>query len=327
MKEFHPGQANAVVMAGMGTAVAVVLSMLGTIMPPFAGIVSFMVPIPIISIALLTGAQWAVIACIGTLVLDAIFFGVGSTGFLSGTFTFLGVIFGICYRRRLPALATLGIGAVGMAVAIAFHGWLLFQLMGIDYYALVATYVDTLQEQTFNVLPQMASSDKIPQLQEELQVMFDSMRKVFLTGIVLAIVCLSWITMTFSKFVFNRIGIKGIPHLPDFSRWEMPTFLAYIFIIAFALSYVHEQGYLGNFDDHGWVEVVKINVFALCEFFFFIQGASVIWWMPVRYPSFKTYRWLIYAAVLFMPNLMTMALVEVGLFDMLFQYRKRHNYQ
>lgn len=327
MREIRSGQANVVVTAGMCTGVAVVLSLLGTIMPPFAGIVSFMIPIPIITVALLAGVQWGIIACIGTLVLDAMFFGIASTGFLSGIFTFLGVIFGACYRRRVPALATLGIGAIGMTVAVAFQGWLVLQILGIDYHAFSATYVDTIQQQMNESLPQMVSGETLTQMQAQMDMMFDNMRKIFFSGIALGMVCVSWITMTLSKYVFRRIGITGLPHLPDFSRWEMPTFLAYIFIIAFGLSYLHGEGLLGTFNDDGWIEVIKLNVFAVCEFFFFIQGASVIWWMPTRYPSFKTYRWLIFVAVLFMPNLMMLALVEIGLFDMLFRYRKRHGYK
>lgn len=327
MREFRRGEANVVVTAGMCTGVAVVLSLLGTIMPPFAGIVSFMVPIPIIAVALLAGVQWGIIACIGTLVLDAMFFGPASTGFLSGIFTILGVIFGICYRRRLPALATLGIGAVGMTAVFLLQGWLVLQLLGIDYHAFSTSYVDTIQQQMNEALPQMMSGDNLTQMQGQMDIMFDNMRKIFFSGIALGMVCVSWITMTLSKFVLTRVGIRDIPHLPDFGRWEMPTFLAYLFIIVFGLGYLYDQGVLGTFDDHGWIEVVRLNVMAVCEFFFFIQGASLIWWMPVRYPSFKTYRWFIYGAVLFLPNLMMLALVEVGLFDMLFRYRKRHNYQ
>lgn len=327
MKEFHPGQANAVVLAGMCTGVAVVLSFLGMVFAPLAGLISFMVPIPIISVALMAGVQWSVIAFIGTMILDSIFFGVASYGFLIGMFGFLGVIFGACYRRRIPALMTLAIGALGMCAAAWLQSWILLKFMGIDFSIFSTNYVDWIVNQFNGAIDTMSSEEERASLHAMFDPVMAEIPKVFVSGIVLAMFCLSWITMMMSKYVFERIGIKGIPHLPEFSRWEMPTFLAYVFIIAFALSWLYDQGHLGTFQDHGWIEVVKLNVFALCEFFFCIQGLSVIWWMPVRYPAFKTYRWLIIAAIVFMPGIMLLALVEVGLFDMLFRYRKRHNYQ
>jgi len=319
MKKTQQYQPNTVAVAGMGTAVAVVLSMLGAYIPAFVGLLSFVIPLPIISITLAAGARWGILATIGTLILDAAFFGVFSTGFLCGVFCVLGVIFGICYRKKLHPVTTLLAGAVG--VALGFGAQIIFSVYvsGIDFSFFTAEQIDIFKNQALEMLPQLYSGDTLTEVQKNLEEMLALSKKVFFSGLALAMLVMSWMTMKLSQYIFTRMGVKGIPTLPDFARWEMPMPLVFLFILSFAMNYF--------FPGDELLELATLNVKALCQFAFMIQGASVIWWLPVRYSSFKTIRWIILAAAFVAPGIILYGLVEVGLFDMLFRYRKRHNYQ
>lgn len=319
MKKTQQYQPNAVAVAGMGTAVAVVLSMLGAYIPAFVGLLSFVIPLPIISITLTAGARWGILATVGTLILDAAFFGVFSTGFLCGVFCVLGVIFGICYRMKLHPVATLLAGAVGVALGFVAQVVFSVYVSGIDLSFFTSEQIDIFKEQALEILPQLYSGDTLTQVQQNLNEMLALSKKVFFSGMALAMVVISWMTMKLSQFVFTRMGIRGIPTLPDFDRWEMPMPLVFLFIICFAMDYF--------FPGDELLGLATLNVKAICQFAFMIQGASVVWWLPVRYPSFKTIRWIILAGTLVAPGIILYGLVEVGLFDILFRYRKRHNYQ
>ena len=82
MGDFKAGSTNAVVLAGMCTALAVVLSMIGLYMPLFSTIVFLLIPLPIAYLGMRKGIQWSVIVTSGILILDSVFFGIVSAAFL-----------------------------------------------------------------------------------------------------------------------------------------------------------------------------------------------------------------------------------------------------
>lgn len=69
MGDFKAGSTNAVVLAGMCTALAVVLSMIGLYMPLFSTIVFLLIPLPIAYLGMREGIQWSVIVTSGILIL------------------------------------------------------------------------------------------------------------------------------------------------------------------------------------------------------------------------------------------------------------------
>ena len=97
MGDFKAGSTNAVVLAGMCTALAVVLSMIGLYMPLFSTIVFLLIPLPIAYLGMREGIQWSVIVTSGILILDSVFFGIVSAAFLCAIFGILGIVMGICY--------------------------------------------------------------------------------------------------------------------------------------------------------------------------------------------------------------------------------------
>ena len=92
MGDFKAGSTNAVVLAGMCTALAVVLSMIGLYMPLFSTIVFLLIPLPIAYLGMREGIQWSVIVTSGILILDSVFFGIVSAAFLCAIFGILGIV-------------------------------------------------------------------------------------------------------------------------------------------------------------------------------------------------------------------------------------------
>ena len=122
MGDFKAGSTNAVVLAGMCTALAVVLSMIGLYMPLFSTIVFLLIPLPIAYLGMREGIQWSVIVTSGILILDSVFFGIVSAAFLCAIFGILGIVMGICYKHKIAAWKALIAGAVVVLIALVAEG-------------------------------------------------------------------------------------------------------------------------------------------------------------------------------------------------------------
>ena len=132
MGDFKAGSTNAVVLAGMCTALAVVLSMIGLYMPLFSTIVFLLIPLPIAYLGMREGIQWSVIVTSGILILDSVFFGIVSAAFLCAIFGILGIVMGICYKHKIAAWKALIAGAVVVLIALVAEGLAALYVLGIS---------------------------------------------------------------------------------------------------------------------------------------------------------------------------------------------------
>ena len=318
MKNKPSTATNSVVMAGMATAVAVVLSMIGLYMPVFSTLIFLAIPLPIIYVALMQGSRWALIVTVGTLILDSVFFGIMSGAFLCAIFGILGVTLGICYERNVRPSATLLAGAA--AVLLAFAGQLLFAVyvLGMDSVFLSASFFESMKAETLEVLPQFYSGDTLAEMQRQIDLMYEALQKSIYFAAVAAALVYSYASMALSQALFRRMGIKNIPTLPPVSHWEFPVGLVYLYLLSIGMGLV--------FPEEEILQTVLYNLNMGCMFMFWLQGFAFLWWLPKRYPVIAPLRWVIVILAFFIPFIQT-AMIVMGLFDLLFHYRAKRNYE
>ena len=128
----------------------------------------------------------------------------------------------------------------------------------------------------------------------------------------------SWASMALGSHVFKKMGITDIPHLPPFERWEFPKATLGLYLLVLAAQYF--------FKDQEQVSYVAYNLGTLCVSIFWLQGLSVLWWMPHRYPFMKPLRLFIMILSAFI-GVIQMFAVFLGIADMAASYRKKRNYQ
>ena len=128
----------------------------------------------------------------------------------------------------------------------------------------------------------------------------------------------SWASMALGSHVFKKMGITDIPHLPPFERWEFPRATLALYLLVLAAQYF--------FKDQEQVSYVAYNLGTLCVSIFWLQGLSVLWWMPHRYPFMKPLRLFIMILSAFI-GAIQMMVVFLGIADMAVNYRKNRNYQ
>lgn len=318
MDEYRAGETNAVVLAGMCTALAVVLSVIGFYMPLISLVVFLLIPLPIAYLGMKEGTSWSIIVTAGIMILDSVFFGFISAAFLCAIFGVLGVILGICYRNKVSAAATLAAGAVVVLASWIGQAFAAMYILNMPPMIFGGEAMDTMEQQMMGQMAQLYSGELLTQAQENVKQMMDSIRKSIPAATLGAAFFYTWASMTLGKKIFTRLGIKDIPGMPSLERWELPRFFLGLYVLAFAMQYITN----GN----ATLEMIQYNLGLACVLVFWLQGLAALWWMPRKYPFVRPLRWII-AILSVIIGMVQMIVVLLGLSDMVLQYRKKRNYE
>ena len=318
MDEYRAGETNAVVLAGMCTALAVVLSVIGFYMPLVSLVVFLLIPLPIAYLGMKEGDSWSIIVTAGIMILDSVFFGFISAAFLCAIFGVLGVILGICYRNKVSATVTLAAGAVVVLAALIGQAFAAMYILNVPPMIFGGEAMDSMEQQMMAQMAQLYSGELLMQTQENVKQMIDDIRRSIPVITVSAAFFYTWASMMLGKKIFTRLGIKDIPGMPSLERWELPRFFLGLYVLAFAMQYITN----GN----ATLEMIQYNLGLACVLVFWLQGLAALWWMPRKYPFVRPLRWII-AVLSVIIGMVQMIVVLLGLSDMVLQYRKKRNYE
>lgn len=272
MDEYRAGETNAVVLAGMCTALAVVLSVIGFYMPLISLVVFLLIPLPIAYLGMKEGTSWSIIVTAGIMILDSVFFGFISAAFLCAIFGVLGVILGICYRNKVSATVTLATGAVVVLAALIGQAFAAMYILNVPPMIFGGEAMDSMEQQMMGQMAQLYSGELLTQAQENVKQMMDSIRKSIPAATVGAAFFYTWASMMLGKKIFTRLGMKDIPGMPSLERWELPRFFLGLYVLAFAMQYITN----GN----ATLEMIQYNLGLACVLVFWLQGLAALWWMP-----------------------------------------------
>ena len=318
MDEYRAGETSAVVLAGMCTALAVVLSVIGFYMPLISLVVFLLIPLPIAYLGMKEGTSWSIIVTAGIMILDSVFFGFISAAFLCAIFGVLGVILGICYRNKVSAAATLAAGAVVVLAALIGQAFAAMYILNVPPMIFGGEAMDSMEQQMMAQMAQFYSGELLMQTQENVKQMIDDIRRSIPVITVSAAFFYTWASMMLGKKIFTRLGMKDIPGMPPLERWELPRFFLGLYVLAFAMQYITNR--------NATLEMIQYNLGLACVLVFWLQGLAALWWMPRKYPFVRPLRWII-AVLSVIIGMVQMIVVLLGLSDMVLQYRKKRNYE
>ena len=318
MDEYRAGETNAVVLAGMCTALAVVLSVIGFYMPLISLVVFLLIPLPIAYLGMKEGTSWSIIVTAGIMILDSVFFGFISAAFLCAIFGVLGGILGICYRNKVPAAATLAAGAVVVLASWIGQAFAAMYILNVPPMIFGGEAMDSMEQQMMAQMAQFYSGELLMQTQENVKQMIDDIRRSIPVITVSAAFFYTWASMMLGKKIFTRLGMKDIPGMPPLERWELPRFFLGLYVLAFAMQYITNR--------NATLEMIQYNLGLACVLVFWLQGLAALWWMPRKYPFVRPLRWII-AVLSVIIGMVQMIVVLLGLSDMVLQYRKKRNYE
>lgn len=318
MDEYRAGETSAVVLAVKCTALAVVLSVIGFYMPLVSLVVFLLIPLPIAYLGMKEGDSWSIIVTAGIMILDSVFFGFISAAFLCAIFGVLGVVLGICYRNKVPAVATLAAGAVVVLASWIGQAFAAMYILNVPPMIFGGEAMDSMEQQMMAQMAQLYSGELLMQTQENVKQMIDDIRRSIPVITVSAAFFYTWASMMLGKKIFTRLGMKDIPGMPPLERWELPRFFLGLYVLAFAMQYITN----GN----ATLEMIQYNLGLACVLVFWLQGLAALWWMPRKYPFVRPLRWII-AVLSVIIGMVQVIVVLLGLSDMVLQYRKKRNYE
>lgn len=317
MNQFKAGDTNAVVLAGMCTALAVILSMIGFYVPVLSLLGLLALPLPIAYLGIREGVKWSFVATVGIMVLDSMLFGFTVAFFMTIMFGFTGVAMAYSYKKQHSAFKTFALIVVVMFVSMIANLLGSAYLMGMTGEQIFGSTIDQMQAMSKEVSSMMASGDQLAQVEKQTEEMYAAMRRLIPSALILAPMIIAWGCMAIEKKVFIRLGLKDFPQFPPFERWHFPRIFLLILLICFGAQYMSLPEALQD---------VVYNAGVVCYFVLWLQGLSTLWWLPKMYPFMKKLRLIVVILSFWMPVLQIF-MVYLGISDMALNYRKKKGYE
>ena len=306
-----------VVEGGLLVAISVVLGLAATYLPIVGLAVEFFCAVPFVILTVKQGANKALTALIVSFFLLAMFMGPLLAARLAFTINICGVILGWCITQNFDAvksfLATFVSSIAAQVTAIAF----VLLVMGINFTETEISMLKESFEQSFEFYESVGVDQaQLNEMKSQVAPMLELMSFLMPTIVVLVSLVNTVACYLTAKWIFQKLRFKFVEPLPPFKEWRFPK--VFLYIAAFAILGM----YWGATRQWGLVQIISVNATFLAMGVGLIQGLAVFSFAADRYNVSKFLRRLIFLLIIL--NMMfTQIAAFVGLFDMIFDYRKK----
>lgn len=294
----------------------VVLGLLAVYMPVFGIAALLLWPVPLAVLVVRQGLGKGVMAGIVAGILMALLIEPLISLRLLLSFAPVGLAMGLCIRKGWNGgqvfLASFGISFFAKVITVG----LLFLVMQVNVMEVQLSVLRESFDQSFAMYEAIGVPEaEIHEAKANIEPALDLV-SMLLPLILLILAALDTAACYFmTGRVLRRIGTK-VPELPPFSEWRLPTF--FLYLLGFALVGM----YWGGTREITLLYEASLNanLTAMCAGT--IQGVSLLWYAADRFHVSKFLRWVLLFFMLL--NIVVLQIVAfTGLFDMLFDYRKR----
>ncbi|WP_027405866.1 YybS family protein [Anaerovibrio sp. RM50] len=296
-------------------AITVIVALAGAYVPLLGDIAILIWPLPILVLVVRHGIKWALLSVLAAGIIMAILIEPMTAVRMVAGFAPPAIALGYGFRKQLPASQTLLISLAAAIIAMLAALAMLFAMTGINP---LNMQLEVLEE-SFNASISAYETMGVPP--EKLAEMKDNFGKAFqLVGMLmpLVVVCSGLIT-TGINFIVGRKVLKRLGHqtpdLPSLDQWRLPVAIFYFF--GFSLVGI----YWGESRNIELLKQASYNVFFLTSTAGFVQGVAMLSCL-LRNKISRLMFWIIIGFI-FINGLIAQLLAFVGLFDMIFDYRKR----
>ena len=302
---------------GLLTAIAVILGLASTYLPVIGFFVDFFCAVPIVILTVRQGAAKGALALVASFLILAMFIGPLLAMRIALSFGICGLVLGYCISKNFSTvkcfIATLITAFLAQVLSIA----ILTFVMGINVFEMEFSEVRTMFEETFQMyenigVDKQALDEMRGQVDATLKLMAYLMPFILaLMGLINALTC--YLT---SKWIFAKLRMKFIEPLPPFATWKFPKVLLYV--VAFSTIGI----YWGSTREWTLLYTISINVQFIAMILAFVQGLAVLSAVADYFSMAKIGRIIIFIIIVL--NMLFIEIVAfTGLFDMIFDYRKK----
>jgi len=306
---------KSVVEGALLTALTVLLSLLGIYLPVIGVFISFTWPVPIIVLGLRHGLKWSIMATVVSgILLSLLVTPIQALALVLG-FGLLGIVLGEALKRDVSIGLIIWLGAL----ASLFSKILLFAVgtlfLGINPFEQTFTMLQQSLNYSLEMYTKMGmDKQQLALLKESLTNLMKLMKLIFPALLVMVSILDTMINYLVSQLILSRLGYPA-KKIPPFAEWRLPSWVAggLLLGIVFLITGQH-------YKIEG-LTTIGLNLQGFAYILFFIQGFAIVVYYLDKLKVIGLIRWLI-LILLFITPLFNQILVWLGLFDILFNYRR-----
>ena len=210
-------------------------------------------------------------------------------------------------------MATFISSAVAQTVAIGF----MMAVMGINFTDTQLSMVKESFEESFQLYESLGVNQaELNEARKQIEPVMQLMSFLMPTIIILISLINTVACYLTSKWIFQKLRFQFVEPMPKFSEWRFPIF--FLYLAAFAIL----GSYWGSTREWNLIYIVSINSTFLSLAVGFLQGLSVLSFAADKYNVSKFVRRVIFLMIIF-SGLFMQIVSFIGLFDMIFDYRKK----
>ena len=298
------------------TAAAVIYALAAICLPLPTMMMGMLWPVFIALVTVREGLRWGLLVSIAALLLTLPLATPAMGAFFVLSFAPTGLAIGGLFRRRADTLRALTGGVLASLGGKGAAVLMMFLLFGLNPFAIDFSTASEAVNETLAVYRSLGIDEaRLEQTRAVSMQALESFALVlpalFLGGSVIeAAAC-----FVVLRNVLVRLGIPVAP-FPAFTEWRLPISFSYLF--AFSLIGL----YWGTTRDITLLYRAALNGYLIATLAGLVQGLSFLQFMMKRYGVASFVRLLVYITIL-VNGLATQIVTWTGLFDIVFDYRKK----
>lgn len=307
---------SAMVEAGILAAIAIVMAVISMYVPVLGAFANFLWPLPIIICGCRHGLKWSVMTLFVAVAIIAMLMSPINAFFLGAIFGLMGLIMGECLRRHLPPMRLMFYGSMGALVALVLNVVLSFAVLGIDPLQMMfESFHQSLNGVAEFLRSSGRSEGEIAEAIKQYKEMLRMMRVIMPGAFVLSAPAIALINYTVAKKVLSKLGETFVP-FPKVLELSVPGWLIYPFALSlFAVTYFYNKA------PNSWMYQAAVNVQTVTSFLFVCQGL-ILWYWYANKHGWNSILKNIVASLLFLLPIGSLALVYIGAFDIIMDFRR-----
>lgn len=306
---------SAMVQSSILAAIAIVFAMISMYVPIVGMFTNFLWAVPIILSGARNGLRWGFMTLIVSGIVISMLINPIHAFSLVAVFGILGLAIGECMHRKFKPVKSLFWGSIAAFISLMVSLGIGIYVMGIDPIGMFYSNFDVaLVEAAKFYREQGMDEAAIKSMMHQFSEMLRMMKIVMPGAFVVSAPALALVNYQAARIVLKRLG-DNYPGFPSFTHWDLPRWA----IIPYGISLGLVTYYFK--DPTNLLYKIGANLQVICSFIFILQGIAIIYWFIEKH---KKPKWLksVVIGLMFMISFLAEVVLFVGLFDLLFDFRK-----
>ncbi len=302
--------------SGLLAALLVVLAMTAVYMPVVGMIATMLWPLPVIVLVVRHGLRQGVLGVIVAGVIMALLIEPVTAVNMVLSFGPTGLAIGYGFHRQWRGEAVFGAGLGASIAGKLLVMGLLFVLSGVNPFTGHMDVVQQTFEETFAMYEEIGVSEEdIAQARSQMEMGMQAVSMLLPLIIVIMGLLDTVVSYLVGQRVLRRLGLP-VSEMPPFSEWKLPRGI--VLLTGFALVGL----YWGHSRDIQLLYELSVNLIVFTMMAGAVQGFSLLSALMQHFRLSGFVRALIYVLVI-LNGVFVQIVALTGLFDMLFDYRRR----